>query len=82
MEPQIRPVSDAEFEDWLTLGIELWPDNTRDGLATTFHDILASREELALIAYDGEEPIGFINASIRRDYVEGSDSSPVGYVEG
>ena len=34
------------------------------------------------MAFDGETPIGFAQCGLRRDYVEGADSSPVGYLEG
>ena len=27
-------------------------------------------------------PVGFVHVALRADYVEGADSSPVGYVEG
>jgi len=34
------------------------------------------------MAYDGDKHIGFAQCSLRFNYVEGTDSSPVGYVEG
>ena len=38
---------------------------------------------MAFVAYgDGGEPIGFIEASLRSDYVNGTSSSPVGFIEG
>ncbi len=39
-------------------------------------------KEQAFIYKLNNEYIGFINLSIRTDYVEGSNSSPVGFVEG
>lgn len=35
-----------------------------------------------LLALEGERPVGFAQCALRRDYVEGSSTSPVGYLEG
>ena len=32
--------------------------------------------------YDGDAAVGFAQCQLRHDYVEGTDSSPVGYLEG
>jgi aminoglycoside 6'-N-acetyltransferase I len=38
---------------------------------------------LQLMMYDGDRvPVGFIEGSIRADYVNGTETSPVGFVEG
>jgi aminoglycoside 6'-N-acetyltransferase I len=38
---------------------------------------------LQLMMYDAQrQPIGFIEGSIRGDYVNGTETSPVGFVEG
>ena len=34
------------------------------------------------IKYDNEIPVGFAQCGLRTDYVEGTESSPVGYLEG
>jgi aminoglycoside 6'-N-acetyltransferase I len=37
---------------------------------------------MVYVLVEDEQPIGFIELSIRRDYVEGADEPPVAYVEG
>ena len=37
---------------------------------------------LLFIKYVDDKPVGFANVSIRYDYVEGCETSPVGYLEG
>ncbi len=38
---------------------------------------------LQLMMYDEQrQPLGFIEGSIRTDYVNGTESSPVGFIEG
>jgi aminoglycoside 6'-N-acetyltransferase I len=78
-----RRVTHADFEEWLRLGLKLWPDATERDLRRTFRGILRSRKETAILCrFPGGSPVGFANVSLRTDYVEGSDSSPVGYLEG
>lgn len=67
---------------WVELGLQLWPDNSIEEMRGIFLDILHSEKETAFLCRVGQEYVGFINVSIRVDYVEGSNSSPVGFVEG
>ena len=39
-------------------------------------------EAAFFLAYAGETLIGFAQCQLRHDYVEGTESSPVGYLEG
>ncbi|MFW6311622.1 MAG: GNAT family N-acetyltransferase, partial [Nanoarchaeota archaeon] len=41
-----------------------------------------SSKETAFLCKDENDSIAFINLSIRSDYVQGSNTRPVGYVEG
>ncbi len=64
------------------LAIKMWEDNTLEGLAEDLSEIIASPESAIFLLYDGETAIGFAQCQLRHDYVEGTDSSPVGYLEG
>ncbi len=64
------------------LAIQMWEDNTLDGLTEDMAEIIASPESAVFLLYDGEKAIGFAQCQLRHDYVEGTDSSPVGYLEG
>ena len=64
------------------LAILLWPDNQRDELEKEFGDLLISNDTAVFIQYSDEKPVGFAQCQLRRDYVEGTDTSPVGYLEG
>ncbi|MDE6281821.1 MAG: GNAT family N-acetyltransferase [Oscillospiraceae bacterium] len=63
------------------LACELWSDNTPDGLLA---ELEALDPEESVIFLDVEEgvPAGFAQCQLRHDYVEGTHSSPVGYLEG
>ena len=69
---------------WLDLRLALWPDATADEHRGYMAISLAQPERfLQLMIYDSQrQPIGFIEGSLRGDYVNGTESSPVGFVEG
>lgn len=73
----------AQTEDapaWLALREKLWPDV---GNAVEVAEYFAlSQDGVVLLAERGGEVVGFAELSVRRDWVEGSTSSPVGYLEG
>lgn len=64
------------------LAIQMWEDNTIEGLAEELAEIISGPESAVFLLYDGETAIGFAQCQLRHDYVEGTDSSPVGYLEG
>ncbi len=72
----------AHLEELVNMGIDLWPEYTAVDLRTTFQQILASGNSTVLLYSYEEELVGFLYVGLRTDYVEGSDSSPTGYVEG
>lgn len=78
----IEEINKDNFNEWLSMALALWPDNGKNELKDEFQKILSSTKEQAFIYKLDNEYIGFINLSIRTDYVEGSNSSPVGFVEG
>ncbi|MBQ8279321.1 MAG: GNAT family N-acetyltransferase [Roseburia sp.] len=64
------------------LAINMWSNNTIEELTVDFEDLL-SKEECAIFIYeDDNEAIGFAQCQLRHDYVEGTENSPVGYLEG
>jgi aminoglycoside 6'-N-acetyltransferase I len=69
---------------WLEMRVVLWPDATPDDHRGHMAILLAQPERfLQLMIYDAQrQPLGFIEGSIRSDYVNGTESSPVGFVEG
>lgn len=64
------------------LAIQMWEDNTLEGLTEELAEIIAGPESAVFLLYDDEMAIGFAQCQLRHDYVEGTDSSPVGYLEG
>jgi aminoglycoside 6'-N-acetyltransferase I len=69
---------------WLEMRMALWADATADDHRGYMAISLAQPERfLQLMMYDeNRAPVGFIEGSIRGDYVNGTETSPVGFVEG
>ncbi|HCG4536610.1 TPA: GNAT family N-acetyltransferase [Salmonella enterica subsp. enterica serovar Typhi str. AG3] len=64
------------------LALLLWPDNTIEDLLLDMEELLASDRTAVFIAYEQGEAIGFAQCQLRTDYVEGTNSKVVGYLEG
>ncbi|MFG6495108.1 GNAT family N-acetyltransferase [Fictibacillus sp. UD] len=75
--------AEEKYLDQITkMGMDLWPDNNSDELKEEFAQLLSSHKDKVLLCLNDDEPIAFIHVSLRIDYVEGSRSSPTGFVEG
>lgn len=64
------------------MATKIWENQNEDELEEEFKEILQSDQETCFIAFVKDMPVGFANVSLRFDYVEGTESSPVGYLEG
>src|SRR4051812_3082738 len=84
MKTTIERCSSLDQPGWLQMRMALWTDATADDHRGYMAVSLAQPERfLQLMMYDEKrEPIGFIEGSIRGDYVNGTETSPVGFVEG
>ena len=64
------------------LAIQMWESNTIEGLTEEFYDSIKEGSCVVYLALLDDLAIGFAQCGLRHDYVEGTDSSPVGYLEG
>ena len=64
------------------LAVILWDGHTTDEMEAEFSALLKEDDAACFIKYDGEMAVGFAQCQLRHDYVEGTESSPVGYLEG
>jgi aminoglycoside 6'-N-acetyltransferase I len=60
----------------------LWPDCPAAEIRTQFRKNLKGARQACFVCRRGDRLVGFIEVSLRRDYVEGTSTSPVGYIEG
>lgn len=69
--------------DWAVLRAALWPEVSREDHARDIDRMLGAPEKyVALLAVDGAVAVGFAEASLRFDYVNGCETSPVAFLEG
>ncbi len=79
----IERCTSVKYPGWLELRRELWPHCTESEHLAEMTATCSNPNRLsAFVATEGEGPVGFVEAALRSDYVNGTDSSPVGFVEG
>jgi len=79
---KIMPVTEPLLADWLQLRILLWPDH-EDAHLLEMRQLLEQLHTLQLLAYnDQQQAIAMLEASIRYEYVNGTQTSPVAFLEG
>lgn len=64
------------------LALMLWDGHDAAELREEFTELLRSEEAACFLAYEAGVPVGFAQCQLRHDYVEGTKTSPVGYLEG
>jgi len=79
--PTIRQATPADVAAWAQLRLGLWPD--ADDPQEELAESLADAEGAVFLAcLAGGEAVGFAEVRLRHDYVNGTESSPVGFLEG
>lgn len=60
----------------------LWPGHAQAELEQELAGYLQGPEGAVFLAREDGADVGFAQCGLRRDYVEGTHTSPVGYLEG
>ena len=75
----------AEIKDLAILtelACQLWPHHTVEEMRTEYAETITKPDAAFFLAFAQETAVGFAQCQLRYDYVEGTDSTPVGYLEG
>jgi len=78
----VRRAEASDLDAVTALARELWPDHASDELWNDLADIMAGPEAAFFLLEENGMPMGFAQCQLRHDYVEGTETSPVGYLEG
>lgn len=78
----IRRASKGDIEIIAGLAVLLWDDNSVDDLVNEFSELISKDNACIFLKYENDIPVGFAQCQLRSDYVEGTETSPVGYLEG
>ena len=71
----------TDVPDLVRLSLMLWPGHEQDEMTQEFEEFLDNEDAALFLAMEGHA-VGFAQCQLRRDYVEGTETSPVGYLEG
>ena len=78
-------IKQAKPDDAMTLAglaMTLWKGNSIKEMSNMFESLISDDNAVCFLKYVDGKAIGFAQCQLRHDYVEGTDSSPVGYLEG
>ena len=78
----IRKAGIEDLEEIANLAILMWTELNVQDFIDEFTDKISKGYAQFFLKYDQDIPIGFAQCQLRYDYVEGTDTSPVGYLEG
>lgn len=78
----VRKAGKQDLEILANLAVQLWDKNSVSGLIAEFSKVISNGKSQFFLKYENDIPIGFAQVQLRYDYVEGTKTSPVGYLEG
>ena len=78
----VRKADISDLNAIVSLAKALWPEQTTKDLNDELSALLDKSDACIMIAFKEKTPIGFAHCQLRYEYVEGTHSSPVGYLEG
>lgn len=77
----INTYEEQDYTAWRDMALKLFKDYPAEEIERGLKSILKKSNQQTFIAKDAGSAVGFISTSLRVDYVEGSTTSPVGYVD-
>ena len=77
----IEAAGEKDLGELATLRALLWPEDGEADHPADARRVLAHPDMITFVARDGDNIIGFAEASIRRDYVNGCATTPVAFLE-
>ncbi len=78
----IKEANLTDLNVLIELARKIWLDSTVKELNKLFTEVIRSNKEAIFVVLEVDKIIGFAYFSIRHNYVEGTNSTPVGYLEG
>jgi aminoglycoside 6'-N-acetyltransferase I len=79
----VREVAADDAPAWVAMRTALWPEGSAEHADEVRRYFDGVQRGIAFVATDSAGAlVGFAEATIRNDYVNGTDTSPVGFLEG
>jgi len=84
MDMPLRHCEERDLADWIDLRLQLWPGDHAEDFFEEARDMLAQPQRYGawLVRDEKGEALGLAEAAVRSDYVNGTEGSPVLFLEG
>jgi aminoglycoside 6'-N-acetyltransferase I len=81
MEMEIVQADSSHLGVWAELASRLFDGHAAGELEAEFAEFLETGKETGFLCLENGQAVGFMNVSVRQDYVNGTDGSPVAFLE-
>ena len=78
----VKKAATGDSRTLAKMAVQMWDSHSIDELEKEFLETLNDEKAAFFIKYANDLPVGFAQCGLRTDYVKGTESSPVGYLEG
>ncbi len=78
----IKKAAEKDLDTVTQLFLKLWPSHETGQLKEELAQLMRAKESAVFLGLADGKPAAAAQCGLRHDYVEGTDSSPVGYLEG
>lgn len=79
---EIKKACENDCSSLAGLAVMMWNNHTADEPEQEFSELIKSDNAACFIKFCDGKAVGFAQCQLRNDYVEGTSSFPVGYLEG
>jgi len=79
---KIQQANNKDVAHIANLAVLLWPEQSLAEMLSEVSETIEDSNTIYFLAVDKAQAVGFATATLRVDYVEGTHTSPVGYLEG
>lgn len=79
---EVKRAAAADVHAIAEMAMKMWKGHTREELTEEFLALIESEDAAVFLGAETGKYTGFAQCQLRHDYVEGTDTSPVGYLEG
>ena len=78
----VRKADKSDLAILANLAALMWSHSTANTLLHEFSEMMTKGNIQCFLKLENNVPVGFAQCSLRYDYVEGTETTPVGYLEG
>lgn len=78
----VKKAEEKDLIEIAKMAVIMWESHSVEDLMEKYAEVINNEEAGIFLKYNYDIPVGFAQCQLRHDYVEGTASSPVGYLEG